>query len=352
MDDILHIITWSLRCLASGYMPSARHDGAAWTSADFKRHKFAGRFLGVQGVLAEIRGDWLMFKSTLRLPAHNEVAGCCWRCAATPPGIRDCGLAAAWRQQALSHWDLCQRVLSQGLTLSPLFAAPAFRSSCILLDWLHCVDLGVAADFLGNLFWLCHSKLPGNSREEQNKALWALILDYYKIRKPDSMYDGWTLKMVRKTGTCPPKLRGRAGEVRGLVPFGLALAEELLQDADPVEATVKQMARLLAECYNSLAAASFDPEKLAEHSRRFCLLWVGMEARQPGLLWHIKPKLHLFQHLCESGSRPSSCWTYRDEDFGGSMARLGRRRGGKNTPQSTAKAVLLRFFAKHKLPVL
>ena len=138
MDDILQVITWSFRCLASGLMPDARHDGAAWFDSDGGRKKAAGGPLGVRGILAEVRGDWACFKSTFRLPAWNELAGCCWRCGVTPPGIRECASSASWRRQELTHWDLCQRILGQGRTLSPLFTAPAFRSSCILLDWLHC----------------------------------------------------------------------------------------------------------------------------------------------------------------------------------------------------------------------
>ena len=301
--------------------------------------------------MAEVRGDWACFKSTFRLPAWNELAGCCWRCGVTPPGIRECSSSASWRRQELTHWDLCQRILGQGRTLSPLFTAPAFRSSCILLDWLHCVDQGVAADFLGNLFWFCLNKFPGATKEEQNRELWTQIQNYYRVNQVDSRYDGWTLKMLRKSGASPPKLRGRAGKVRGLVSFGLQLAQDMLSDADPLEASVKQCAVHLHACYTCLAAASFDSAVLKEQSRRFCLLYVALEARHPdNSTWRVKPKLHLFQHLCESGSRPSMCWTYRDEDFGGSVARMGRRRGGKNTPQSTAKSVLLRFCAKHRLP--
>ena len=41
-----------------------------------------------------------------------------------------------------------------------------------LADWLHCVDIGAAADFLGELFWMLLGKLPGNNQEEQCMPLW------------------------------------------------------------------------------------------------------------------------------------------------------------------------------------
>ena len=45
--------------------------------------------------------------------------------------------------------------------------------------------------------------------------------------------------------------------------------------------------------------------------------------RAAGKLWVFKPKFHLFQ-----GGNLGLLWTYRDEDFGGSIAHTARRRGG------------------------
>ena len=354
LDDILSVISWSFRSLAEGIMPSCRHDGSAWQASDVRRSKLAALPVGVRGVLAEVRGDWACYKSVFRLPAHNELAGCCWRCAVTPAGIREVGVDAQWRrpEERLSHWALIHRMRGHGLTLSPLFSVPAFKTSIFLLDWLHCTDQGVAADFLGQLFWMLLPKLAGDSKEQQCSSLWLNIVQYYQDTPGETMYDNMTLTMIRKSPAVPPKLRGRAAEVRGLAPFAAQVAQELLSDADLVESTAKQCASHLLACYNCLSAVSFDPDQLASHSRRLCLLWVALEAATPEdhTLWRVKPKLHLFQELCESGSRPSTCWTYRDEDFGGSLSKLSRRRGGKKTPASTAQSVLYRFIAQHPVP--
>ena len=54
--------------------------------------------------------------------------------------------------------------------------------------------------------------------------------------------------------------------------------------------------------------------------------------------------LHLFQELAEmDGCQPALSWTYRDEDFGGTVAGLGRRRGGPRTIAATGSQVLQRF---------
>ena len=56
--------------------------------------------------------------------------------------------------------------------------------------------------------------------------------------------------------------------------------------------------------------------------------------------------------MCEMhiGTRPSLYWTYRDEDFGGTLARMARRRGGRSTARSTGESVLSRFAGKADVP--
>ena len=52
---------------------------------------------------------------------------------------------------------------------------------------------------------------------------------------------------------------------------------------------------------------------------------------------------HLFLELCSSGEQPARFWTYRDEDFGGSVAQLSRRRGGLLIVQQFSSGMLARF---------
>ncbi len=113
--------------------PPCLHDGSPWGECDAGRSRLANAPIGVRGVLAEVRGDWVCYKSAFRLPAHNALQGCCWRCTVTPAGIRDIGLDDPWRQpeERLSHWAQAERIVQSGQSLSPLFVLPAFRSSCL-----------------------------------------------------------------------------------------------------------------------------------------------------------------------------------------------------------------------------
>jgi len=118
-----------------------------------------------------------------------------------------------------------------------------------------------------------------------------------------------------------------------------------------MERAAAEVARLLASCYDLLSAEAFDSEALSERSRKLCTLLVSLERHATPPNWRAKPKMHLFQELSGmTHPRPSSCWLYRDEDFGGSIAQLSPRRGGANRPHTAGKSVLARFAALYRVP--
>ena len=94
-------------------------------------------------------------------------------------------------------------------------------------------------------------------------------------------------------------------------------------------------------------------------TRCFASLFVALEAEArkenpTSLRWRVKPKLHLFQELCEfvapEQGNPRLFWTYRDEDHGGWLAAVGARRGGKNVPGTTALRIFQRYCCLTELP--
>ncbi len=355
-DDILEIVVWSLKALALDRSPSMRHDDSAWLPSDRHRAKEGGRVIGVPAVLLEVRGDWKMMKDIFRFPAWNEKKGCCWLCEVGPDGIRDCSSDAPWRTQRLSHWQFLARSLARGVQPSPLMSAPCIRTSCYKIDWLHCADQGVGADFLGNMFSLLLSKMPGATVKQRCASLFKEILAYYRDHPAvDSRLDSLTLGMIRRPKKAP-KLNCKGAEARHLIPFAKLAAHRLLSDAVPVERTAKQCADHLAACYEALGSGClFQADILSENCRRFCLLYVALEALvNRDKLWSVKPKLHMFQELCEmsQGARPALTWTYRDEDFGVSLARLAKRRGGTLSATSGARTVVHKFVAMHAVPAL
>ena len=349
-DDIMSVLTWSFEQLALGTMPVKKHDGSPFAKQDKKRKKAAGQSIP-RGILVELAGDWAFYKSLLRLPQHNEKDGCCWLCAATPDNYKDCSMTAPWRQQRLSHWDLMRRMQEKGVGLSPLWSVPFFTSSCVQIDWLHTADKGVTADFLGSYFKYLLRFFPGTTIKQRCSNLFLDIQRYYQANAVETQLQNLVPTMLGKKQQ-KPKFNGKAAEARFLMPYVVETCARFLGQSE-LEVTVAAAAEALNNCYKNLSAAVFDADDLGQNCRRYCLLAVALERQGTGLMWGVRPKLHLFQEMCEfSRSCPALSWTYRDEDFGGSLARGSVRRGGASNPSATGRAVLQKFCAKHALPRL
>lgn len=352
-DSIMQVIVWSLERLALGEMPGCRHDGSSWAKSDACRKGRAHEKIPA-AVLVEARGDWAYFKNAYRLPQHNELNGMCWFCNCTPSQVRDVGANAEWRRNRLSHWQLLERMAHAGLSLSPLFNAPCFRSTVMQIDWLHTIDQGTAADYLGNfMYLLCCSKMPGADHKKRVSSLFLDIMQFYEVCPQDSQLQYLTVGMIR-VGSKSPHLNCKAAVARNLIPWAVLAGERYLDSSDAFESTVKQCGLELQGCYRCLSQSTFNAATLEEHCRKFAVLLVALEsASVDKALWHVKPKIHLMQELCETQEGcPSTSWVYRDEDFGGSVAALSQHRGGAKNPHSVAKALLQRFMAKHPFPRL
>ena len=114
------------------------------------------------------------------------------------------------------------RILEGGNDINPLFSSPGFTSQQVLLDWLHTMDLGVTADFLGNLFYHLvrgPDYIEGSTQEQRVRNLFVTMQAYNKEGQPSSRLQNLTLLMIRKSTSSSPKLRAKAAEARSLVSF-------------------------------------------------------------------------------------------------------------------------------------
>ena len=62
------------------------------------------------------------------------------------------------------------------------------------------------------------------------------------------------------------------------------------------------------------------------------------------------PKMHLFLELCSSRTEPQKFWNYRDEDFGGSVAKQSKMKGSWRKLGSFATHGLDMFEMKNHAP--
>lgn len=349
---VLQVLAWSFTCLAVGVVLDFEGGGGT-------KECPVGTQLPV-AYLVQLRADWAFLKQMYGIPQFNEVAGICHMCEAHPGNWRAVGLDAEWRQKRLSPMGFHKKQLEQGLMPCPIFSIPGVSAKSIFLDWLHCADAGVACDIAGNIF--C-DVLPflHSSRQKGIEQLWALLLQWYKDNGITDRIDKLKAEHFLVSGK-PPKLKCKAAACRQLVPFLPFLCDACFQEGDPkckmYHKTIKQLAAKLNQCYQTLH--EWNPEILATTCRESCILMVALEDYAqltcPGTLrWRCKPKLHVWQELCEyqcfTKGNPKLFWCYKDEDFGGHTVKLGERRGGKNTAKSVAENIFLRFFALTGIPV-
>ena len=147
---------------------------------------------------------------------------------------------------------------------------------------------------------------------------------FYRRYSVDNRLDTLTMGMLRKTDKKQTK-----SQLPSLEHL-LEKPEALLDKYNTFENTIFQATLQMNACYSLLSRDLWNPQELATAGQRFLLLYVSLSDSDPeGMFWRFKPKHHLFQELCEFDECcPSQNWTYRDEDMGGTVAAISRRRGG------------------------
>ena len=167
-DGIMEVVVWSLKQLALGVFPDRRHDDGPWLAEDKLRRRKRKQPLGIYGVLVEVRGDWKAYKDVFRLPGWNTLEGLCFLCTCTPADLRNVGSGAAWRGERRGAYGWILHQAAKGVLMNPLVGAPGMRLDVVVkIDWLHCCDLGVAQQVLGNILWACQAKVPGGTIKER-----------------------------------------------------------------------------------------------------------------------------------------------------------------------------------------
>ena len=263
---------------------------------------------------------------------------------------------ARWRTARLSLEGLLTREVARGKKVSPIFSVMGVTNRLFKIDWLHACDKGVAADFLGNFFeFIVQHKLPGRTIADRCNALCDLAGDFYDRGGVEDRLKSWQRSAwsSEKKKTRPPSLKGNAASTRALVPFADELAQRYLSHDVPVEGAMKAAAFHLRNCYAALSGVNklFGHDAMQESAKSFAQQYKSLwEAHGKGVRWRPMPKMHMFLELCSQRTEPSKFWCYRDEDFGGSVARQSRMRGRWRHLGAFGKRALDMFRMKNPAP--
>ena len=120
------------------------HGGGEWIAA------------GWRASLIQVRGDWEFYANTLGFPNWATADGMCWMCRATTDERltwRNFASTAPWIATRRSHRSWIEELCAEGKPVPVLWERVRGLSlGCLMVDVLHCVDLGVTAHIIGNIF--------------------------------------------------------------------------------------------------------------------------------------------------------------------------------------------------------
>ena len=361
----MQVFVWSVNQCFDAIWPWLRHDGSEFNNAELQslnKHKSRsicekwrlakrGARLGFVAMLQQCRGDWMWYKELFSFPswAGNWI---CWLCQASKANYKDFRSNAFWKKHRLTPLQFFAKLRNQGLTPSPLFSAIGFSLLMVMIDVLHCMDLGCSQDILGNIFWEAMPVVcKGRSRAAQTQDLWGRIQQYNKEFNPSTTLQGLTTEMIKTRGKSP-KLRAKGAETRHLVPFGVLLAADLHQTLGTTRTeTILKVASLLFDLYCLFAVRPVDHKAIADVCQRLCLMYssLGDGSDDVQASWRLKPKFHMMCEMCqyqvEMFGSPEEFWAYADESFVGFVAEFSERRGGGATASTSCENVMNRFRA-------
>ena len=332
-DALWKVFAWSINVLLSGKSPTTD-----WLDRDIEGGMpLADDF---SGCMVQMRGDWAFYCETLGFPRHNEVANMCWICNASVNHDRlwtDAKDTAGWRPTIRSHESYTAQLASLGKQLPALFRyVTGFRLEYIMIDVLHCVDLGVASHVAGSIMEECSASM-GPNKAERCKALHADLKAWYAHQAKDvHVYKikGKITPERLKNAAGFPKFKGKAAETRHLSGYLVDLASRHLDGSDHA-ATRLAIAQLLDRFYvvlknNGMFLTPESESEIATIGKQLVILYNALStaaAATQTKTWKFSPKFHMWLHLCEIQAgmyNPRFFWTYADEDLVGQMLEVAQ----------------------------
>ena len=264
------VLSWSFFWLQQGKWPTADWHGNTYPVDSVEGQK-AGKHLadGYYATLWSVIGDLDYLSKTLGLPRSTSHNPCCL-CKCTLNG------ELSWKNNSTdapwlgAMWTPLEWIAWDQKAKCELFSIPGVSSQTVALDWMRNKYLGIDQYQYGSvLYVLCYMVLL--DQPKQNLATcWAHIKEFYRSHKTSNRYQSISkLSMfVRKGGTI--KLRGKAGELRGLGPALLDLWQSHMNPALAIHSKVHLMLKLNLKLENLLEFHN-DEVNLPVASARKCV---------------------------------------------------------------------------------
>lgn len=338
LEHFWKVLSWSFFWLQQGKWPTRD-----WTGTPYPPHTPEGQRAGswlAEGFCATIfavMGDLDYLAKTLHLPRSTSTNPCCL-CKCTLNGDlswKHNHQDALWRT---ALWLPSTWVEWEGRSKCELFSIPGVSACTTALDWMHNKYLGIDQYVYGSvLYVLCFMVLPG--RPVENLATcWSFIKQYYKDHRTSNRYQSISkLSMfLRKTGVI--KLRGKAGEIRGLGPALWELWAAYMNPGLEIHVKINLLLKLNCKLEALLALHAHElklPNSAADRAETYAFAMVQtqleinrfFEASEDcnKSLFSVTAKAHMCLHsiLLSRYIHPFMVWCFMGEDFMRKVQKIG-----------------------------
>ena len=329
MDCFWKIVAWSLGILATGCWPHSDWRGVRYATGS-QDHRKAGSQIagGYYAILLSVCGDLDYLAKFVGLAHWASANKPCSLCGCTKSGIKsykDFRTNAGWRTTLVGPNDNVPSSCA-------LFTVSGVSSCTVRADLMHVKYLGFMQYFLGSVLWiLTHTLMPA-SPEANISRIGVLIAKAQRRwltthRYPAKAFQRLSI-FLRKTGF--PKLRGKASQVKGLVP---ALQKIWKKFADRGNIRHRRIALIfdldiqiedLLSAHDPSAGFFAVPasigREIVQKQIQMSQLYVQLEeayAEEPKPLFNVVSKLHYCLHIMEEAAsiHPFLNWCWKGEDF-------------------------------------
>ena len=275
--------------------------------------------------VTSLKGNWKFIRQALSLKRHYNVLDICWICKATCDmrvPWADLSDGAAWKATMYTEdpWDETPLIMF----------APGFKLQCVQVDLLHSWYLGMARNIIASvLAILVRTRFfPGRSHKDQ---LWHATLSCRQGSKGKGLPKHF--KFTKNNLTMKPgehcELRMKAAHTAVILTWLASLMEEQGREQDGSIRTLLFIADRLFRYMISLkndgptVLTREQGEQIKEMGECVVKLYLHLHVTTKGLtrylLFHCRPKAHMFHHSMLSAEQqrrcPASYMTVMDEDW-------------------------------------
>ena len=338
LPTFFRVLAWSFFWLQQGRWPTQDWQGNPYPRSTVEGQR-AGKLLanGFYATIWAVMGDLDYLNKTLQLPrstSHHPCTLC--RCTLNGP--------LSWKQNddqaewITSCWKPLEWIAWDGRSKVELFSIPGISAVSVALDYMHNKYLGADQYLYGSiLYLLCYTILP--SSPTQNLATcWQKIVDFYKANNVKNRFRS-ILKLsmfIRKTGVV--KLRGKAGELKGICQAMLHLWQQHMNPNLETHGKIHLLLKMNSEIEEELSLFSDEiclPKRSADKCVRlgFAMIQLGSALQShfaddedcDKQLFNVTAKFHMILHSLKLSYfiHPCRVWCFMGEDFMRTVQKIG-----------------------------